>query len=42
MVQMNYFQGNNGDADTENRIMDTVGEGRRGWGQVGSVLPCVN
>ena len=29
MVQMNYFQGNNGDTDIENRIMDIVGEGRR-------------
>jgi len=25
-----YFQGNNGETDTENRLMD-MGEGRRGW-----------
>ena len=42
MVQMNYFQGNNGDTDIENRIMDIVGEGRRGWDEVRSILPCVN
>ena len=27
MVLMKLFQGRNGDADTENRLVDTVGEG---------------
>ena len=30
MVLMNLFAGQPGDADIENRLMDTVGEGDRG------------
>ena len=30
MILMNLFAGQPGDADIENRLMDTVGEGDRG------------
>ena len=30
-VLINLLQGSNGDTDIENRLMDMVGGGRKGW-----------
>ena len=40
------MEGRNGDTDTENRLVDTAGEGKSGMNRESSldiyILPCVN
>ena len=45
MVSWTYLQGGNGDADIENVLVDTVGEGESGMNGESSIniytLPCI-